>query len=308
MTPRMEIIANNGDLCGEGPHWDEKERCLYWTDINGKRLYRYDWADERQELVWDGFEINGFTLQADGGFVLTNTRGFWTWSRGEKPVLLAAEAGGEHCHLNDCIADPEGGVYSGSWHLDEAGKSSPSFLFRADPDGSVHIVDEGISFSNGLALSPDCSRLYFTDTVARVVYAYDRQRGDGALKNRRIFVRIDRSEGMPDGLAVDADGFLWCAHWFGGCLTRYDPDGKRERRVEIPATQTASLAFGGPDLDEIYVTTAAEPGALMLAPEGYDPAKGSSGGQLYRFRAGIRGQLKYRSRIKRPESSTVRSE
>lgn len=294
----MEIIADDENLCGEGPHWDEREAALYWTDIDGKRLFRYLSKEHRHEQVREGFEVNGFTRQLDGGFVLTNTRGFWSWQPGGEPVLLAAEADGERCHLNDCAADAEGRVYSGSWSLDEAGRSSPGFLFRADRDGSVHVVDDGICFANGLAFSPDCARLYFSDTVARVVYVYEWRRSDGSLRNRRVFVRIDRSEGMPDGLAVDAAGFLWCAHWFGGCITRYDPDGKLERRVETPAAQTSSLAFGGSDLDEIYVTTAGLPGSLVLAPEGYDPAKVFSGGPLYRFRAGIRGQLKHRSRVR----------
>jgi sugar lactone lactonase YvrE len=96
---------------------------------------------------------------------------------------------------------------------------------------------------------------------------------------------------------VDAQGFVWCAHWFGGCITRYDPDGHRERRVEMPASQTSSLTFGGPDLDEIYVTTAAQPNALVVAPVGYDASAVFSGGPLYRFRCGIQGQLKYRSSV-----------
>jgi len=96
---------------------------------------------------------------------------------------------------------------------------------------------------------------------------------------------------------VDAEGFLWIAHWFGGCVTRYDPDGRRERKVELPAKQTSSLVFGGPELDEIYVTTAAMNNCLMLAPEGYDPARVLVGGALYRFKMGIRGKLKFRSRV-----------
>lgn len=296
-----EVIANDGNLCGEGPLWDECEQALYWTDIDGKRLYRYIWREHRHELVHDGFEINGFTRQHEGGFAVTNTQGAWLIKPGEKPYLLAAEADGQECHLNDCVADPEGRVYSGSWHLDETGHSSAGFLFRIDNDGSVRVVDEGIQFANGLAFSPDCSTLYFTDTVAPCVYAYDWRRSDGRLSNRRVFVRIDRSEGFPDGLAVDAQGYLWGAHWFGGCLTRCDPEGKRERVVKTPAAQTSSLGFGGPDLDEIYVTSAGLSNALVLAPEGYDPDTVFVGGPLYRFRAGIHGQLKYRSRIQKPQ-------
>jgi D-xylonolactonase len=294
---QIEIVADDGNLCGEGPLWDERENSLYWTDITGRRFYRYRWRERSHETLHGGFQVGGFCQQRDCGFLVTNDDGFWLWRPGDAPVLLGSEADGEKCVLNDCAADPEGRVYSGSWHLDEHGHSAPSFLFRIDTDGAVHIADEGISFSNGVALAPERTTLYLADTVARCIYAYDWRRRDGALSNRRVFVRIDRDEGIPDGLAVDAEGFLWCAHWFGGCLTRYDADGARERRVNIPASQTSSLTFGGPDLDEIYVTSAAKSNALMLAPAGYDPAAAFVGGPLYRLRLGIRGRLKFRSHI-----------
>jgi sugar lactone lactonase YvrE len=299
MRPAVETVADNGDLCGEGPHWDEREQALYWTDIDGQKFYRYLWRDRRHELLHEEFTINGFCLQEDGGLVTTSSQGAWLVKPGAEPLLLASEADGQECRLNDCLADPEGRVYSGSYHLNPDGTSPPSYLFRIDTDGSVHVVDEGICFSNGLAFSPDCRTLYFTDMVARCIYAYDWRRSDGALSRRREFVSVDRSEGMPDGLTVDAEGFLWIAHWFGGCVTRYDPDGKRERKVELPATQTSSLAFGGPELDEIYVTTAAMNNCLMLAPEGYDPSRVLVGGALYRFKAGIRGKVKFRSRVRK---------
>ena len=294
----MEVIADDGNLCGEGPHWDERSQALYWTDIDGGRFFRYLWREKRRELLHEGFTINGFCMQEEGGFVTTSSEGAWLWRPGVRPVLIASEADSQECRLNDCLADPEGRVYSGSYHLDERGASAPSFLFRIDTDGSVHVADEGILFSNGLAFSPDCSTLYFTDMAARCIYAYDWRRSDGQLRNRRVFLRIDRSEGMPDGLTVDAEGFLWCAHWFGGCITRYDPDGKRARRIAIPAAQTSSLTFGGPDLDEIYVTSAAMSNCLMLAPQGYDAAKVFTGGPLYRLRTGIQGKLKFRSRVR----------
>lgn len=296
----MEAVVNDGNLCGEGPHWDEHEQALYWTDIDGGRMYRYLWRERRHELVQAGFSVNGFTRQRDGSFVLTNARGAWWWRPGEQPALLAAQVDGQECRLNDCLADPDGGVYSGSYHLDEAGQSSPSCLFRIRTDGTVHVVDQGIWFANGLALSPDSSTLYFTDMVSRCVYAYDRNAADGTLHSRRVFVRIDRSEGMPDGLTVDAEGFLWVAHWFGGCVSRYDPDGKRERVIPTPATQTSSLAFGGPDLDELYITSAAMHNCLMLAPHGYRADEVFAGGPVFRCRPGVRGRLKHRSNVSNP--------
>jgi sugar lactone lactonase YvrE len=297
LSTQIEIVADDGNLCGEGPLWDERENALYWTDITGRSFFRYRWREKSRELVHSGFQVGGFCQQRDGGFLVTNNEGFWLWRPPDVPILLAAVAQGEECVLNDCAADPAGRVYSGSWHLDEQGRSAPSYLFCLDTDGKVHIADDGIYFSNGLAVAPERSTLYFADTVARCIYAYDWRGRDGALSNRRVFTRIDRDEGIPDGIAVDAEGFLWCAHWFGGRLTRYDADGKRERCVRIPASQTSSLTFGGPDLDEIYVTSAAQSNALALAPEGYDPSAVFVGGPLYRLRLGIQGRLKFRSNI-----------
>jgi D-xylonolactonase len=293
----IEVVADYGDLCGEGPLWDDRKQVLYWTDIDGKKFYRYLWKEQRHERVHEGFKVNGFTLQ-ENGFVVTNSEGIWLWTPPSTPKLLAAEVDGKDCTMNDCVADPEGRVYSGSYHHNPGGTAPPSFLFCVDTDGTAHIVDEGIRFSNGLAFSSDCSTLYFSDTVARCIYAYDWHRGSGKLTNRRVFVRLPREEGFPDGLAVDAEGFLWCAHWFGACISRYDPDGKRERLVKIPAAQTSSLAFGGPDLNIIFVTSASLSNMLDMAPLGYDPQRVYVGGRLYRMQSDIQGKKEFRSRVR----------
>ena len=294
----IEVVADYGDLCGEGPYWDYDKQILYWTDIDGKKFYRFLWHERRHELVHEGFKVNGFAMQQAGGFVVTNSEGAWLWSPGSKPSLLASQADGQECILNDCIADPEGRVYSGSYHHTPGGIAAPSFLFRIDTDGSVHVADEGIQFSNGLAFSPDASTLYFSDSTARCIYAYDWHHATGKLNNRRVFVRLPREEGFPDGLTVDAEGFVWCAHWFGACITRYDPDGKRERLVRLPPAQTSSLAFGGPDLDVIFVTSASLSNMLDVAPPGYDPEKAFVGGRLYRMKSDVRGRQEHRSRIR----------
>ncbi|HEY7354559.1 MAG TPA: SMP-30/gluconolactonase/LRE family protein [Terriglobales bacterium] len=294
----IKVIADYGDLCGEGPLWDYEKQILYWTDIDGKKFYRFFWNERRHELVHDGFQVNGFAMQQNGGFVVTNSKGVWLWNPQSKPVLLASEADGQECVLNDCIADPEGRVYSGSYHHKPGGVAAPSFLFRIDNDGSVHVADEGIRFSNGLAFSPDCSTLYFSDSTAGCIYSYAWQRETGKLTNRRVFVRLPREEGFPDGLTVDAEGFVWCAHWFGACVTRYDPDGKRERLLKLPATQTSSLAFGGPDLDVIFVTSASLNNMLDIAPPGYDPNRVFVGGRLYQLRSDVQGRREYRSRVR----------
>ena len=104
----IEIVADYGDLCGEGPLWDDQKQILYWTDIDGKKFYRYFWKERRHELVHDGFQVNGSTMQESRGFVVTNSSGIWLWDPQTKPTLLASEAEGKDCVMNDCIADPEG--------------------------------------------------------------------------------------------------------------------------------------------------------------------------------------------------------
>src|SRR5437764_1756698 len=296
--PAIEVVADYGDLCGEGPLWDDKKQILYWTDIDGKKSYRYLWKDGRTEFVLKGFEVNGWTMQESDGFVVTNSSGIWLWNPPAEPILLASELDGKDCVMNDCIADPEGRVYSGSYHYNPTGVAAPSYLFRIDTDGSVHVADEGIQFSNGLAFSADCNTLYFSDSVARCIYSYYWERETGNLSNRRVFVRVPREHGFPDGLTVDAEGFVWCAQWFGARITRYDPDGKVQRVMTFPATQTSSLAFGGPDLDTIFVTSAGLSNMLAEAPRGSDPDKVLVGGRLYRMRSDVQGRREYRSRIR----------
>jgi sugar lactone lactonase YvrE len=249
--------------------------------------------------VSESLQVSGYAFNEPGGFLIANITGLWLWDTKSEPTLLAQKVDGHKCIMNDCIADPEGRVYSGSYYQDASGEFQPGVgcLFRIDTDGSVHIADEGFQLSNGLGFSPDCRTLYFVDSAVHRIYSYDWQRADGSLSNRRVFVQVPRSDGIPDGLTVDAEGFVWCAHWFGGCVIRYDPDGKLERRIEIPAFQTSSVTFGGPDFTDMFVTSAAETDSLSLAPSGYDPGRGYVGGPVYHLKPGIQGREEYHAKI-----------
>jgi sugar lactone lactonase YvrE len=295
---KCDVIADYGDLCGEGPFWNQREQALYWTDITGKRFYRCAWPAREHQLIHEGFEIAGFVCHEAGGFVVVNSGGVWLWDEVKDPRLIAAEVEGKKCALNDCIADPKGRVFSGSCFYDSNRQDYPlGCLFRVNTDASVQIVDEGIKLSNGLGFSPDNRTLYLADSAARLIYAYDYRATDGNLANRRIFVRVPSTEGLPDGLTVDAQGFVWSAQWFGGCIVRYDPDGVIERRITIPASQTSSIAFGGADLTDIFVTSASLTGALPLAPPGYDPGAVYVGGKLFHFNLGIPGKAEHLARV-----------
>ncbi len=148
-----------------------------------------------------------------------------------------------------------------------------------DTDGKTSVLDDGIHLANGIGFSPDAKQVYLTDSAARIIYRYDYDVRTGDVRNRSVLVRVPLDEGVPDGLAVDAEGFLWSAQWYGGCVVRYDADGKVERKVPIPAKQTSSLAFGGPDLAEMFITSAAQHFPSPLMPPNYDPESGFMGGR-----------------------------
>jgi D-xylonolactonase len=172
-------------------------------------------------------------------------------------------------------------------------------LYLINPDGHVRAVDEGIEHANGLALSPDSRTLYFSDSTARRIYQYRVHPVTGDLSDKRVFANVPADDGLPDGLAVDNDGFLWCALWYGAQVIRYDADGKVERRIAMPVLQVSSLAFGGADLTELYVTSAAEAWPSAYAPSGFNPKSSNMGGQLFRISPGVQGRAEHVARISR---------
>lgn len=286
----MSVVADFGDLCGECPVWDDIDQVLYWVDLEGGRVFRHEPSSQRSTVFKSDFLVSGLRRNSCGGFAMINSLGAWLWDGEQRLKLLASEVSGAACRLNDCVADGVGRLIAGSNFYDPAVEYPLAALFEFDTRGRGRILDEGFHQSNGIAFSPDAKTMYFTDTVARTIYAYEYDLASGDAKDRRIFVCVPSTEGLPDGLAVDAEGFVWSAQWYGGCVVRYDPEGHVERRVAVPAKQPSSLAFGGPDLTDIFITTAARPEMTPLMPPGYDPVSGPFGGQLYKINLGIPGQ------------------
>jgi len=293
----MEVIADYQDLCGECPVWDPRTATLYWTDNSGNRLYRYRPATGKHEIILEKFQVCGFRMDAGGGFTLINHGGVWRWDGVGQPRLIASEADGFKLQLNDCCADAAGRLLTGSNFYDVSGDYERAKLFSVGTDGRVTILDDGFELTNGIAFSLDSRTLYFTDSTAHRIYAYDYDLATGAAKNRRVLVDVPREEGVPDGLCVDAEGYLWSAQWYGSCVVRYDPDGKVERRIQTPAKQTSCACFGGDDCGELYITTAAESWPSPAMPPGYDAFNGLFGGALYRTRPGMCGLPAYETRI-----------
>jgi D-xylonolactonase len=258
-------------------------------------------------MVKQDLTIYAFRRNRQGGFVITNNEGIWLWKGDGALTLIAAEADGSKCQVNDCVADARGRLLAGSYFYNPAAEYELGKLIRVDANGQATVIDEGFHLANGLGFSPDGKVLYFADTAARRIYAYDYDLSAGAVRNRRVLVQVPNEEGLPDGLAVDAAGFIWSAQWYGSCIVGYDPDDKVERRVQMPAKQVSSLAFGGPELTDIFITSAGQSEIMPIMPSEYDPTAGNFGGALYHLNLEIVGQQQYPANISLPnpmESNT----
>lgn len=298
--PSLEIIAQDNNRCGEGPIWNAAQDRLIWNDFGSSLVFQYVPATSAKSVISRNLNVAGIALNCDGNLVFAGMTGLHLWRAQDDYQTIAAEHEDETLVFNDILADPQGRVYAGTYYWNEKEMDRPGKLYRIDSDGSVHIVDESIELSNGLGLSPDNQTLYYADSTARRIYAYDVNPATGDLASRRVLVAVPKTEGMPDGLTVDAEGFIWSAQWYGGQVVRYDPEGKVERRVELPAAQVTSVAFGGPDLADLYITSAAESWPAWpnpYAPPGYHPGKVKLGGSLYRLRLDIPGKAEHYARF-----------
>jgi len=295
----VELVADVHDSCGEGPSWDARQSVLRWVDITGKRFHCLDWPRKTPvRTIEPGFEISAFALTNNEHLVVAGSDGVWLWDQQHERIPLVQEHEGERLAINDALADVNGRLLAGSTFFDPSNEHyTCGKLYSIAADGKVSVLDDGIKLANGLGFSPDNRTLYFTDSADRVIYAYDYDPEAGQASNRRVYVTVPSTEGLPDGLTVDAEGFVWSAQWFGGCICRYDPDGSLERRIPIPAGQTSSLVFGGPDLTDIFVTTAGTPDALSLAPPDYQASGEAVGGALFRLNVGIQGKEDFRCQV-----------
>lgn len=281
----LELIANEPLRVGEGPLWHEDEQRLYWVDINGKKLFRYNPASGGYETVLEGHTVGGYTIQADGSLLLFMNKGrIRLLKDGELHEVVPDIADDHVTRFNDVIADPEGRVFCGTMPFG----SRPGHLYRLDPDGTITTVLSGLGISNGMGFSPDLTTMYHTDTTARTITAFDYDRATGEITNPRVIVHAPEGVGMPDGMTVDTDGTIWSAHWDGWALYHYEADGTPIERIPFPTKKVSSVTFGGPDYRDAYVTTAG----------GDDRAEnGELAGSLFRLDLGVQGRPPFRSRL-----------
>ena len=294
-----DVISNGQYYIGESPIWDSHYHVLLWADVVTGCIYEYCVKSGTISIIASNVHVSGFVLNKNG-LIIVGSRGIIIYDRRERLDLLSDRFDGQSLKCSDATADFMGRLLFGTSYYAEGNNDSGYLfgkLYKAECDGKISILDEGFHYANGLGFSPDSRTLYFTDTVLRIIYAYDYDPAAGTVKNRRVFVKVPDCEGIPNGLAVDAQGYIWSAQWYGGCVVRYDPDGRIERRIQLPVRQISSLAFGGVDMTDIYVTTAGKSIKLSIAPRGYDFNTDDVGGHVYRYNFGIAGKKEFAANI-----------
>jgi D-xylonolactonase len=286
----LDVIAEDNNRCGESPIWDASRHRLLWTDIEGELVYEFVPATGEKNVLSRSLNVAGIGLCRTGELVFVGTGGLHLWRGQDDYRTLASEQEGVPLAFNDLIVDAKGRVYAGTVYWGENGMERPGKLYLIEKGGAPRVVEEGVLLANGLGFSPDDRTLYFADSAARRIYAYAVNPENGDLSQKRVFADIPDTEGLPDGLTVDRDGYVWSAQWYGAQVVRYDPDGKAERRLPMPVPQVSSVGFGGDALTDLYITTAGETWVSALAPPGYDFHAPNIGGSLYRFRLDIQGR------------------
>ena len=279
----VELVADAHAIVGEGPVWDPSAGLLVWVDIEGKRIHEFDPATGTDREIEVPQYPGAVVRRASGGYMAAVTDGFASVDRdGRFEMVVPVEADVSGNRMNDGKCDPQGRFWAGTTRMTH--DAPIGVLNRLDADLSVHPMVDELWVSNGLDWTADDRRMYFIDSFVQRVDVFDFEPATGAISNRRPLIEVPESWGFPDGMTLDAEGYLWVACWGSSRVRRFDPEGRLDREITLPVTQVSSCAFGGPDLRDLYITTAAR--GLDAAALEREPHAGG----LFRARPGVQGR------------------
>lgn len=258
MAPEFEIVVDTPALLGEGPCWDQERQQLYWVDIYQKRLHIFQPSSATNRTIQLPDLIGCAVPRAAGGMLLALQNGFATLDLESEALTYVTdpEADLPDNRFNDGKCDPAGRFLAGTMDNKEEGAVTGS-LYSVAANFEVRRLFEGVAISNGIAWSPDYGTMYYIDSPTQRVVAFDYDLDKGTVSNRRVIITLTEPNVFPDGMTSDLDGMLWIALWGGESVTRWNPaTGELLERIYLPALNVSSCTFGGPQLNELYVTTA----------------------------------------------------
>jgi L-arabinonolactonase len=282
--PPDEIIRVQATL-GESILWDSRRHLLWWTDIHGRRLYRYDWAGALLRVFATPERVGSFGLVAGSDLLVTAfADGIGLFDVAEQSVFwLDRPAMRRGIRFNDGKVDRRGRFWVGTMVEDDAAlHEAAACLYSVEGREAARCHVRELRISNGICFSADGKRLYLTDSPTREIRVYDLLEPEGRLGGQRVFARTPDGA-YPDGAAIDADGCVWSAHWGAGCVVRYTPKGRVDRILQVPTRQPTCVCFGGPARDVLCITTARE-GLTQEVLEREPHA-----GDVFLYRMGVQG-------------------
>ncbi|WP_336965299.1 SMP-30/gluconolactonase/LRE family protein [Sphingobium aquiterrae] len=282
----LELVADVAADIGEGPIWDDQTGTLIFVDSTIGRIYRLDPSSGALTSIDAGQEIGAAIPRRSGGLVASGRDGLLAvGDDGSIELLVPIEKDLDH-RMNDAKCDARGRLWSGTFSM--AFERGAGSLYRVGAGLEPNKMLGDVFVSNGMGWSPDDSIFYYVDTGARAIDAFDYDIETGEISNRRRFLDIPRPAGLPDGMAVDAEGCLWVALYLGGAVRRFSPEGVCLGAISLPMARVTSCNFGGPQLEELYITTANQ----LIHDDGrpHEPHAGAT----YRCRPGVRGLPSHR--------------
>ena len=257
MSQSAKLVVDAQAALGEGAIWDVDRRVLYWVDILGCQVHVYDPASGQDRAIGVGQYVGTVVPRQSGGLMLALHHGFASLDLDTELVEIVADPEQDlpGNRFNDGKCDPAGRFWAGSLALE--GTPEVASLYRLDADKSVHKVLGEVTCSNGIVWTLDNQTMYYIDTALGRVDAFDYDLETGAIAGRRVAFEVPSEMGYPDGCTLDSEGMLWIALWQGGAVSRWNPvTGELLQVIKVPAPNVTSCAFGGPNLDQLYITTA----------------------------------------------------
>jgi L-arabinonolactonase len=280
-----ELIVDCQNQHGEGIFWSAADSLVWWTDIEGRALWSYDPVTTESVRHQMAERVCCFAPRASGGFILAyaDRVALFDPQTGQETLVCSFEPDNSQTRLNDGRTDRAGRLIVGG--MNEVSGKADSSVLCIDTDLSVRQLITDVSCANSTCFAPDGRTMYFADTPDREILAFDYDDTTGDVSNRRVHASFKDEPGLPDGSCVDAEGGVWNAEWEGRRVVRIAPDGSLDRIIEVPVWKPTCCAFGGPDLDTLFITT-----SRLMSDEKSLKKEPESGG-LFAVKPGVHGVL-----------------
>lgn len=284
MSSKIKVVVDIRAQVGEGPIWDENTKTLFWVDIMSSMVYCYNPRTGTNQEYSIGQHVGTVVPRTSGGLLLALQNGFAAYDLISQQLTLITdpEADLPNNRFNDGKCDPAGRFWAGT--MAYSNQTTQGSLYRLDSDFSVHKMLSNIAISNGIVWSSDQKTMYYIDSFANTVAAFDYDVTTGDISHKRVVVTVRENMGVPDGMAIDSNGMLWIAHFGGSCVRCWDSiTGRVLEEIILPATQITACAFGGDDLSTLYITSAA------IGLDSNDKEATPFAGNLFSTQPGVKG-------------------